>query len=140
MLLTCVDNQASALSDHQRPRGTVEGSSYPISAGKTYVVLGMLLWENVLTVLIPDDWGGPCYAPAGLFDLGTWRMPSDWRFGLFSGIRAAGTQLWTDPYGAAWGYPEFVEDPEHGTGLAERDVAALAIFSQRLQEAEAAAS
>ncbi|MBB5838491.1 hypothetical protein [Kribbella italica] len=64
----------------------------------------------------------------------------NWRFGLFSGIRAAGTELWIDPYGAAWGYPEFVEDPQHGTGLAERDDAALAIFFQRLGEAKAAAS
>lgn len=138
MLLTCVDNRASALSDHQQPRGNVDASAYPISAGKKYVVLGMLLWENVLSFLVRDDWGGPCYAPAGLFDLGTWQMPPHWRFGLFSGIRASGRDLWTDPYGAAWGYAEFVEDEQHGTGLAEREDAALAIFAERVREAEGA--
>jgi hypothetical protein len=98
----------------------------------------MLLWENVLCFLVPDDWGGPCYAPAGLFDLGTWEMPSDWAFGLYSGIRASGAQIWTDPLGAAWGYAEFVHDPEHGSGLAERDYEAVAVFRRRVAEAESA--
>lgn len=136
MFLTCIDNRASALSDHQRPRGSVENSTYPLTVGTSYPVLGMLLWENVLSVLVPDDWGGPCYAPAGLFDLGAWEMPTGWAFGLFSGIRASGVDLWTDPYGAAWGYSEFVHDPEHGSGLAERDEDALAVFRQRVAEAE----
>ena len=138
MLVVCIDNRASILSDHQRPRGTVENSTYPITAGKTYPVLGMLLWENVLSVLVPDDWGGPCYAPAGLFDLGTWEVPRGWAVGLFSGIRASGTDLWRDPYAASWGYSEFVHDPEHGAGLAERDARALEIFNERVREAEAA--
>lgn len=133
MLLTCLDNRAAALADHQRPRGTVENSTYPLTAGATYPVLGMLLWENVLSFLVPDDGGGPCFAPAGLFNLGSWLMPEGWSFGLFSGIRASGRSLWTDPYGAAWGYTEFVHDPDHGVGLAERDESALAIFNAQLK-------
>lgn len=135
MFLTCVDNRAGSLSDHQRPRGTVENSTYPLTAGKTYPVLGMLLWENVLSLLVPDDWGGPCYAPAGLFDLGSWEIPAGWSFGLFSGIRASGEALWTHPYGAAWGYTEFVRNPKHGVGLAERDEADLAVFNAQVAEA-----
>jgi hypothetical protein len=138
MFLTCIDNRASSLSDHQRPRGTVEHSTYPVTPSRAYPVLGMLLWENVLSVLVPDDWGGPCYAPAGLFDLGTWEIPARWSFGLFSGIRASGNALWSDPYGAAWGYAEFVHDPDHGVGLAERDAAALVVFNARVAEAVAA--
>jgi hypothetical protein len=138
MFLTCIDNRVSSLSDHQRPRGTVENSTYPVTADKSYPVLGMLLWENVLSVLVSDDWGGPCYVPAGLFDLGRWEMPSGWSFGLFSGIRASGSDLWIDPYGAAWGYTEFVHDPDHGTGLAERDDQALEIFNERVREAKTA--
>lgn len=138
MFLTCVDNRAVFLADHQRPRGTVENSTYPLTSGKAYPVLGMLLWENVLSVLVPDDWGGPCYAPAGLFDLGAWGIPEGWSFGLFSGIRASGSALWADPYGAAWGYDEFVHDPEHGIGLAERDEAALTIFNAQVAQAVAA--
>lgn len=138
MEFKCIGNRASSLSDHQRPRGSVENSTYPITAGRSYPVLGMLLWENVLSVLVPDDWGGPCYAPAGLFDLGTWEVPAGWAFGLFSGIRASGEALWVDPYGAAWGYPEFVHDPDHGARLAEREAKALAIFAERVRQAEVA--
>lgn len=75
MFLTCVDNRAVTLSDHQRPRGAVENSTYPLTAGRMYPVLGMVLWGNVLSLLVPDDWGGPCYAPAGLFDLGLGNCP-----------------------------------------------------------------
>lgn len=135
MFLTCVDNRAVTLSDHQRPRGAVENSTYPLTAGRMYPVLGMVLWENVLSLLVPDDWGGPCYAPAGLFDLGAWELPKSWSFGLFSGIRASGRDLWADPYGAAWGYAEFVHDPDHGAGLAEQDEGALEIFNAHLAEA-----
>lgn len=138
MFLTCIDNRVAFLADHQRNRGEVDGGRYPLTAGRSYPVLGMLLWENVLCVLVPDDWAGPCYAPVALFDLGTWELPTDWAFGLYSGIRASGVDLWTDPLGAAWGYAEYVQDPEHGAGLAERDPEALAIFRQRVAEAEAA--
>lgn len=136
MLLICIANTASTLADHQRPRGTVENSKYPITAGKSYPVLGMLLYENVLTLLVPDDWGGPCFAPAGLFDTGTWEMPAGWAFGIFPGIRASGRDLWSDPYEAAWGYHEFINDPEHGDGLIEREEKALEIFAARVREAE----
>ena len=134
---TCIDNRAASLSDYQRPRGDLDHSVYPLTPGLGYQVLGMVLWENVLSVLVRGDWGVPCYAPAGLFELATWEIPAGWKFGLFSGIRASGTDLWTDPYGAAWGYSEFVDDPAHGAALAEGDPAALAIFAERLAEAEA---
>ena len=111
---------------------------YPITPGTEYALVGMLLWENILSVLVQDDWGGPCYAPAACFDLGVAAIPDDWRFGLFSGIRASGTEVWSDPYGAAWGYPEFVDDPGHGTALAEGDAAAVAIFAARVAAADSA--
>ncbi|QNE22463.1 hypothetical protein F1D05_36890 [Kribbella qitaiheensis] len=98
----------------------------------------MFTWENILNVLIRDDFDKPCYVPAGLFDLEIQPLPSGWKFGLFSGIRASGEGLWTDPYGAAWGYAEFVDDPHHGIGLVEGDPAALAIFAERRAEAERA--
>ncbi|MGL4174246.1 MAG: hypothetical protein ACRCTR_09305 [Actinomycetota bacterium] len=36
------------------------------------------------------------------------------------------------------GYAEFVRDPDHGSGLAERDEHALAVFRQRVAAAESA--
>lgn len=136
MLLTCIDNRAVTLSDHQFPRGAVEHSTYPITRGRQYLVLGMLLWENTFYFLVPDDWGGPCYVPAGLFDLGTWQIPDAWLFSLESGIRASGKAIWTDPCAAKWGYDEFVNDPDHGSDLAEREESALEIFKMRLTQAQ----
>jgi hypothetical protein len=102
------------------------------------VAVGILLDENQLSFLVRDDWGGPCFAPAGLFELGTFEIPSGWEFGLLSGVRASGRELWSDPAQAVWGYPELVRDPQHGAGLAERDPAAIAVFAARVSAAEGA--
>lgn len=138
MRLLCADNSAGFLSDHQRPRGSTERSEYPLSAGRHYVAVGVLLDENQLSVLVRDDWGGPCFAPAGLFELGVFNIPPDWKFGLLPGTRASGRELWSDPAQAVWGYSELVRDPCHGAGLAERDPSAVAIFAERVAAAEAA--
>ena len=65
MFLTCIDDRASSLSDHQRPRGVVESTVYPVTVGRDYPVLGIVLWENVLSVLIPDDWGWSLLCASG---------------------------------------------------------------------------
>jgi hypothetical protein len=136
MRLRCAFNRSEMLADHQRGRVADVDSVYPLSVGVEYVVVGMGLWENVLSVLVRDDWGKPCFAPAGLFELGVHDVPADWRFGLCSGIRASGRGLWTDPCGAVWGYQELVDDPAHPAALEERDAAALMIFASRFAEAE----
>ena len=138
MFLVCVDNRAISLADHQRPRGDLDNTVYPVTPGKAYPVLGMALLENVLYVLAQNDWAMPDELPAGLFDLGTWEMPSGWMFGLCSGIRASGKQAWVDPCGAVWGYAEYACDPTHGTRLLEREEDALKIFADRVREAEEA--
>ena len=136
MRIKCVENQAAFLSDHQRPRGSVVSSGYPLLIGKQYRAVGILLDENQLSFLVRDDWGGPCFAPAGLFELGAFEIPLGWEFGLLSGIRASGRELWSDPAQAVWGYPELVRTPQHGAALAERDPAAIAIFDGRMLAAE----
>jgi hypothetical protein len=114
--------------------------TYPLTVGSEYVVAGMGLWENVLFVLVRDDWGKPCLARAGLFELGSGEIPEGWRFALCPGIRATGRELWVQPDGAVWGYDELVDDPEHLGELAERVPNALAVFerecARRLAELE----
>lgn len=135
MKLTCVSNESSSLPDEQRGRMVGFVETYPLTVGSTYVALGMRLWENVLFVLVRDDWGNPCFARAGLFDLGSWAVPGGWRFSLCSGIRVSGRELWAEPCGAVWGYDELVDDPAHADALGERVPEALAIFGRRMEEA-----
>lgn len=136
MRIVCVFKQASSLADHQRGRTPNVNTTYPLTVGKSYAILGMGLWENVLSILVRDDWGGPCFAPAGLFELGRHDIPPKWEFVLLSGIRASGKDVWTDPGSAIWGYSELVNDPTHAAALEEREPEALAIFSARVAEAE----
>lgn len=140
MRLKCAFNRSSSLPDEQRGRMVDVDETYPLTVGSEYVVVGMGLWENVLSVLVRDDWGNPCFARAALFELGSQEVPVGWRFALGPGIWASGRDLWVQPCGAVWGYDELVDDPGHAGALEERDPDALAIFereyARRLAELE----
>ena len=136
--LLCAFNRSSALPAEQRGRLVDVDEMYPLTVGSEYVVVGMGLWENVLFVLVRDDWGKPCFARAGLFELSSGEIPEGWRFALGPGIRASGRDLWVQPCGAMWGYDELVDDPAHLGALEERDPDALAIFERRVAVALAA--
>lgn len=114
--------------------------TYPLTVGSEYVVVGMGIWENVLFVLVRDDWGKPCFARAALFEIGPQGVPAGWQFTLGPGIHATGRALWVQPCGAVWGYEELTDDPAHAGALEERDPNALAIFereyARRLAELE----
>ncbi|TNC31267.1 hypothetical protein [Mumia zhuanghuii] len=124
------------VADHQRSRAAEFESKYPLTIGKTYLVLGMSIWENVFEFLVRDDWGGPCFAPAGFFDLFTAPVPQGWMFGLRQGIRSSGQDLWSSPGVAVWGYPELVGDPDHAAALQEQEPDALALFDRYYAAAE----
>jgi hypothetical protein len=132
--VTCIGNEPGLLADHQRGRATGYESVYPLTVGADYQVAGIVLYERVLGFLIRDDHGGPCFAPAGFFELFTDVMPSNWVFSLRAGVRASGPDLWTSPDVAVWGYQELVEDELHLTHLMERVPSALAIFNARTRE------
>lgn len=135
MIVTCAFIRASDLADHQRGRATGLDSVFPLTVGGHYILVGMGLWENVLSFLVRDDYGNPCFAPAGLFELGSYELPESWGFRLCPGVRKSGRDLWVEPCG--WGYPEFVDDPAHPGALEEREDAALAVFFRELLSLEA---
>lgn len=96
--------------------------------------------ENILHFLVRDDLGYPYFVPSGLFEVGVWEIPSHWRFGLCSGIRASGKRLWVDPCAAVWGYDELVRDPTHAAALGELEPVALEVFYKHLQAETATGS
>ena len=99
------------------------------------MVLGMGIWENVLSFLVTDDFQMPCFAPGGLFELDLLEFPDGWVFRLCTGVRASGRDLWSDPCAAVWGYRELVEDPTHAAALEDREEHALGVFERRRAEA-----
>ena len=108
MRAICRFNRSSDLADHQRGRFASVDSEYPLSVGGEYVVLGMGIWENVLSYLVRDDIGHPAFAPTGLFERGEDAIPSHWLFALREGISASGRERWVHPCSAIWGYPALV--------------------------------
>lgn len=136
MWAICATNDPNALADHQRGRAASFESAYPITIGKSYAVIGMSVTENILDFLVRDDWGGPCFAPAGMFELLTAPVPDDWSFTLRSGIRATGNAAWENPIVAMWGYRELVDTETHVTDLLDREPNALRIFAARSNAAK----
>lgn len=136
MKATCVSNDPKSLVDHQQSRAEAFESAYPLTPGKNYPVVGMTIAERAFYLLVPDDWGGPCFAPAGLFELFTATIPPGWKFGLEAGIRASGRDLWSKPGVASWGYPELIDDPDHVRALVEMEPDALAIFEAQVAAAK----
>ena len=138
MRAVCVSNDPKRQVDHQRSRGAEFESEYPLTVGETYLVLGMSIWENVFEFLVRDDWGGPCFAPAGFFELLTAPIPEGWLFGLRAGVHASGRDLWTSPGIAVWGYPELVEEQGHAGALQEQEPEALYLFHKYYEATEKA--
>jgi hypothetical protein len=136
MRATCISNDPMSLADHQRSRAAKFEGEYPLTVGKSYPVLGICICENVLRFLVRDDWGGPCFAPAGFFEVLTARVPSGWMFALEAGIHASGRALWSSPSVAIWGYPELVENADHAAALGELEPEALAVFGRYWEAAE----
>lgn len=137
MRVTCVSNDPKMLADHQQSRAVPFESAYPLTIGKAYAIVGMTIAERAFYLLVRDDSGGPCFAPAGFFELFTASIPEGWRFGLEPGIRATGRDLWSEPGVATWGYPELVDDPAHVQSLLEFDPTALDVFESYVAKAEA---
>lgn len=136
MKVICVASTLAGLPVRGRGSGTPE-SQYPLTPGRGYLVLGMVLWEDLLVFLVPDDSGRPLTAPAGLFELGGWAIPAGWAFRTFTGLRReSGPDLLGDPLTAAWGYPEYVESYECWNAVVDYDQATLAEFRMRVDSLE----
>jgi hypothetical protein len=132
VIAVCIHNLGSQLADHQRGRFTGFEETFNLTVGSRYPILGMAIFETTLCLLVVDDWGGPLFAPAGLFDCEDQPLPAEWRFSLLEAIAYSGRDLWTRCI-AVWGYPELVTDPTHMEALANRGERALQIFRMAVQ-------
>ncbi len=132
LALRCVTDRGAFLPRDRRPRGTSAASAWAVTPGRTYAAAGVLALADHVSVLLRDDWGGPAFLPAELFDRTTVVVPAGWSFALDTGERAGRRTLWGEPCVALWGYPELVEDETHVAGLLAGDPGAVAVFDARL--------
>ncbi len=130
MIATCLTNQPMDVPPHQRTRVAQSEGPYPLTPGREYKVVGIMAWETTLMFLVRDDHGLPRFAPASFFSTLTAPVPDGWMFSLGDGAHAFGTELWTKPVVAMWGYRELVEDAGHGGALELGEPSAIAVFEQ----------
>jgi hypothetical protein len=97
----------------------------PVTPGRCYPVLGMVMSGQGLSLFIRDDWG-PGLVPAGLFELFDDEIPPDWEFRLGPGIAAdsGADGVWDI---ASWGYPEFAASLGHWQDLVEGEGPRLSV-------------
>lgn len=127
MIAICQHTRSGSLADHQRGRFQDLDEQFNLTIGRSYIVVGMGIWETVLQLLVKDDRGLPAWCPAALFELNDQSLPADWRFVFRDGIRCSGSELFTR-WVAQWGYEQLVSDEGHANALMEREPQALEIF------------
>jgi hypothetical protein len=127
VIAICQHVRSGSLADHQRGRFHDLDEEFNLTVSRSYVVVGMGIWETVLQVLVKDDRGLPAWCPAALFDLDDQPLPVGWRFVLRDGVRCSGPALFTR-WVAHWGYEQLVSEEGHTDALMEREIQALGVF------------
>lgn len=131
MIGRCVRNTGAALGEPCRGNWHTAKTVFHLEIGRSYIILGMGLFETVLSALVVDETGKPNWLPIGLFDFQDTRLPSDWEFVLVDGLAASGGDA-SNRWVARWGYSELVHNARHSDELIERDPVALEIVAGEL--------
>ncbi len=134
MIARCIRDTGASLGTPERGHYYTVETVFHVEIGSEYVVMGMSLWETVLTVLVCDETGRPRWHPIGLFEFEQTTLPGDWEFGILDGIAASGGDA-SNRRVAMWGYRELVRDLQHSDRLIERDPEALGVFFDELEKA-----
>jgi hypothetical protein len=122
-LVCCVNRAADLPPAHQ----DVASAEWPVTIGRAYLVGGMSLYANVVSVVVEDDRGGISWVPIAAFEAGDFVIPEGWHFALMDAIREP-----EGPLMAAWGYRELVFDEDgHWDELAYSEPRAMALFRER---------
>ena len=128
MIAKAVRNTGESLGPLPRNPGMTPEAVFHVELGAEYPVIGMGLFETVLSVLVRDETGKPSWLEIGLFEV-SGDVPNDWDFALYDGLAASGGDA-SNGWVARWGYDELVNNPNHSDALIERDPEALRIFDK----------
>ena len=131
MICRCLRNTGATLGLPPRGFYYSERTTFEVTVGKDYRILGLGIYETVLLALVYDDTKKPNWLPAGLFQISKVALPNSWRFSVCDGVAASGGDA-SGRWVALWGYEELIEDHRHSDALIERDQSALEIFFRRL--------
>ena len=139
MIARCVRHTGASMGEPERGHYYTAETVFHVNIGSEYLVMGMSLWETILTVLVCDETGRPRWHPIGLFEFDSQRLPDDWEFRLLDGIAASGGDA-LDRRVAIWGYTQLVRDLEHSDRLIMQDPSALQVFFEELAKLKQRAS
>lgn len=95
-----------------------------LTLNNSYVVYGMVIFQEGLDYLILDDNDMPMWYSAELFEVEESSLPSKWHHSFWG----------YDEYDvtAIWGYVELVNSQEHFDGLAEQNEQDVELFMKQV--------
>jgi hypothetical protein len=129
----CIHKTGASLGPPSRGHLYSAETVFHVEVGAQYQVLGLGIFETVLVALVCDDTGRPNWLPAGVFEIQSQTLPSDWEFALIDGKAASGGDA-SNRWVARWGYAELARDERHSDALIERDPAGLEVFFRQLAQ------
>ncbi|MCL1838586.1 MAG: hypothetical protein FWG47_04630 [Propionibacteriaceae bacterium] len=135
MRAVCVCNDPKVFADNYHGMFDFFHDLYPLTVGSRYLILGMTIFRNQFFFLVKNDFGSPDFAPSAFFEFFVADVPDSWKFRSGRDHDVSEIDSSTELPCAKWGYPELVDDSNHGSDLEAREIDALMIFEARYQAA-----
>jgi hypothetical protein len=130
-----LDTVAESVGRDQRIEATCRSATahedrreLPLTAGKSYEVQAMALFDAGLVFLVEDDTGAPSWLHHRLFAVGHSKVPADWQFEVDGDGKAE----------ALWGPEEIVRLRDRAEALARGEDDAVAAFGTAIRNRGAA--
>jgi hypothetical protein len=98
---------------------------FDVVPATVYTTVALGIFESTILALVIDETGKPNWLPAGLFDMSSLPLPSNWNFRVLDALATAGGEI-TDRWIAVWAPPGLVDTPAQIAAVVERDEAAVA--------------
>lgn len=127
MLVRCTST-SRVLLPTWRELAPYDQTTFPITEGRSYSVLGMQSTTDSVEYLIHTDTFYPSFVPAVQFSVENPRIPEWW---VYRFLGYPSENLYWMPI-AEWGYPEMVLEDGHCEAVIDRDPRALAIYTNYL--------
>lgn len=87
---TCITNRGADLVNPARDHFYTPTTTFTLTAGQRYPIVGLGMFGSILVVLVVDDSRSPNWVPPGVLDLSRFAIPRTWAANVVDRAGATG--------------------------------------------------